>query len=431
MKRWAHLLDPLPQERDVEDNLGDNTHASSFRPADLGDEYRQQTQQLLDSSSSAGKLRRNLLRSAVSLELGPKYAGGEVISREDLFQDGPGSAKRPNDSTLSADVDSALSDLDNDESSDSNYKETGKGQASTLNTDDISKRLRQLQEEDLVAVSATKERVESPYHVANQKTLWDSLLKTRIGLQQLLANSHKLPPSREHALFCAHTERAPSAFGSTAQAVKGLARELLDLQELLDCTAGGTEDGGAQDNASSEDSSARDTTEHLWATMQKRFHDRLVPRFSELSDWWGARSRALGGGMQRLKVINQSIVKQVDMVMANKEELVQKSRVRRSSSRILGLEKKDTVQPHESIYDDGDFYQTLLMDFIQASSAGGTAAKKSKSKRKRVDRRASKGRKLRFHVHPKLMNFVAPDPHGSARVDVRQLFSSILGNSVK
>ena len=35
MKRWAHLLDPLPQERDVEDDLGDHTNASSFTPNGL------------------------------------------------------------------------------------------------------------------------------------------------------------------------------------------------------------------------------------------------------------------------------------------------------------------------------------------------------------------------------------------------------------
>ena len=119
-------------------------HTLPFCKPDLGDEYRQQTQQLLDSSSSAGKLRRNLLRSAVSLELGPKYAGGEVISREDLFQDGPGSAKRPNDSTLSADVDSALSDLDNDESSDSNYKETVSSTSAAIFSDAVNNVINEL-----------------------------------------------------------------------------------------------------------------------------------------------------------------------------------------------------------------------------------------------------------------------------------------------
>ena len=84
--------------------------------SDLGDEYRQQTHQLLNSSSSSGKQRKNLLRSAVSLDLGPKYAGGKVISREDLFQDGGNLSTRPGDSNLSVD-DSDLSDLNSDESS--------------------------------------------------------------------------------------------------------------------------------------------------------------------------------------------------------------------------------------------------------------------------------------------------------------------------
>ena len=40
-------------------------------------------------------------------------------------------------------------------------------------------------------------------------------------------------------------------------------------------------------------------------------------------------------------------------------------------------------------------------------------------RRKAVDRRASKGRKLRFHVHDKLVNFMAPasDSHGGGSGD--------------
>ena len=49
-----------------------------------------------------------------------------------------------------------------------------------------------------------------------------------------------------------------------------------------------------------------------------------------------------------------------------------------------------------------------------------------KKKRKQVDRRASKGRKLRYHVQEKLVNFMAPVElagHGIAT----QLFSSLFG----
>lgn len=227
--------------------------------------------------------------------------------------------------------------------------------------------------------------------------------------------------------FCKHGDNVSSAFGDAAHAARDLAQELLDMQALLlpDCEAGGDLACPKDSSSASTDS----TAQQLWTAMKQRLHESVVPKFDDLSEWWSARSRP-ARGMQRLKVINQSIAKQVEMVMANKEELVEKSRVTRSSNRMLGSEKAAATHTHSSIYDDGDFYQALLLDFIEASSSGSTDTKKRKTKRKRVDRRASKGRKLRFHVHPKLMNFAAPDPHGGARLDVKQLFSSILGKSI-
>jgi len=91
------------------------------------------------------------------------------------------------------------------------------------------------------------------------------------------------------------------------------------------------------------------------------------------------------------------------------------------------------------IYDDSDFYQGLLKDFVlQAAAAdsgvaaggpvsgllantagrgisgagGDVSAFKAGYKRvsRDVDRRASKGRRIRYVIHPKLTGFMAPEP---------------------
>ncbi len=46
--------------------------------------------------------------------------------------------------------------------------------------------------------------------------------------------------------------------------------------------------------------------------------------------------------------------------------------------------------------------------------------------RKAVDRRASKGRKLRYHVHEKLVNFMAPVELAAPQF-AAQLFSNLFG----
>jgi protein AATF/BFR2 len=68
----------------------------------------------------------------------------------------------------------------------------------------------------------------------------------------------------------------------------------------------------------------------------------------------------------------------------------------------------------EELYDDADFYEQSLKEFLESRGGGGGAAglaahaARPKKRRKAVDRRASKGRKLRYHVQQPLVNFVAP-----------------------
>ena len=68
----------------------------------------------------------------------------------------------------------------------------------------------------------------------------------------------------------------------------------------------------------------------------------------------------------------------------------------------------------EELYDDADFYEQSLKEFLESRGGGGAAAglaahaARPKKRRKAVDRRASKGRKLRYHVQQPLVNFVAP-----------------------
>ena len=68
------------------------------------------------------------------------------------------------------------------------------------------------------------------------------------------------------------------------------------------------------------------------------------------------------------------------------------------------------------MYEDADFYEQALKEFLETRGAGSSpgapgsvpAASKPPKRRKQVDRRASKGRKLRYHVQQPLVNFCAP-----------------------
>ena len=92
-----------------------------------------------------------------------------------------------------------------------------------------------------------------------------------------------------------------------------------------------------------------------------------------------------------------------------------------------------------NIFDDTDYYQQLLRDVIAgrggSDGQGGEAQwliqqrERKAKRRKAVDTKASKGRKLRYEVHPKLQNFMVPVPVVGGEWHEEQidgLFSSLL-----
>ncbi|KAG9789443.1 Protein bfr2 [Exophiala dermatitidis] len=100
------------------------------------------------------------------------------------------------------------------------------------------------------------------------------------------------------------------------------------------------------------------------------------------------------------------------------------------------------------IYDDSIFYQSLLRDLIASRTAAASTAAAgvaadgttipllppklhpSGSRHKKVDTKASKGRKVRYTVHEKLENFMAPEDRNTWEDAARtEFFASLLGNA--
>lgn len=85
-------------------------------------------------------------------------------------------------------------------------------------------------------------------------------------------------------------------------------------------------------------------------------------------------------------------------------------------------------------FDDSEFYQQLLKEFLEGSSVGSgagalVASAGAKKRRKNVERRASKGRKLRYQVMEKLVHFMAPVLRSETTI-APQLFSNLFNQPV-
>lgn len=130
--------------------------------------------------------------------------------------------------------------------------------------------------------------------------------------------------------------------------------------------------------------------------------------------------------LNKFNSLNQNILDLIQKNMTNKEKLLEATYVDRT-------EKK---QPkNKERFDDTDFYQALLFNLINKRmvDSGNTqglrwSILKQKKQKNNVDTKASKGRRLRYHVHEKIQNFMTPNPVNlwiEEKID--NLFSSLFG----
>lgn len=154
-----------------------------------------------------------------------------------------------------------------------------------------------------------------------------------------------------------------------------------------------------------------------------------------------ARGKLLGSGAAS----QQTITAVLDAQLATEAG-------ERSAKRARNANGNATNPEEEPIYDDTIFYQTLLRELVEQRMSSDavtngmetlhiqlpsklslhpvTGMRNDKNRRANVDTRASKGRKMRFDVHEKLQNFMAPEDRGTWTTRARdEFFASLLGRT--
>lgn len=151
-----------------------------------------------------------------------------------------------------------------------------------------------------------------------------------------------------------------------------------------------------------------------------------------------------------------TILQQISYILSDREKLVRRTQLKRSEYDIIGYKKaeeieqsgdanpvpkdrKDNDEYISEIFDDSDFYHQLLRELIECKSVDISdpvqlsrqwiALQQMRSKMKRkVDTKATKGRKIKYVVHNKLVNYMAPEKCTTWTDDsTNELYSSLFG----
>ncbi|KAJ5604394.1 rRNA-processing protein bfr2 [Penicillium lagena] len=338
--------------------------------------------------------------------------------------------------------------MDDDEDEQLNQKNSKRvhfEKSRSKETKDDREELRKLMASDQKTIAATisqaaKADAVKGRAVKEQRTVFDALLNTRIKLQK------GLTVMNEAVVMIGEEDDGMEENGEAIKSAESAALALWStLEELrLALTDSHAKDETKKRKRPSSISSAT-SSPSLWARMEElesasRAHRRAV------LDKWSAKVRGASTSLPnaRGKLLGSASGQQT--ITAVLDAHIATEIGERASKRSRSSEGH-----HEPVYDDTIFYQSLLRDLVEQRMSSSdamtngldtlhqlpsrlpihpvTGMRNDKVKRD-IDTRASKGRKMRFNVHEKLQNFMAPEDRGAWSTRARdEFFASLLGKT--
>ncbi|XP_050732418.1 protein AATF-like [Eriocheir sinensis] len=336
--------------------------------------------------------------------------------------------------------------------------------------------LKKFRQEDM------SEEVKKGQAVKNQLAIYDSLFEGRICMQKVLSATNQLPQHDTYKLFLKeHDQNYIKNLSAAKAASKNLLNSLLQIQELLlrqhpetnyivtGKTPKDTGSGSDEEITSSEDEEEKPVenketegfrglkrkmkVEEYEEVLSKR-HAAVLPFRDQTINKWYEKTKLLSSRIarnNRFSSFETSALQQLQNILTNKDQLIRRTQLtgttRGTTYHVLGRCKKDAKVESEEydpeIFDDTDFYTRALEEVLKAKvslSDNMTDVSRKwieiqnlrRKAKKKVDKKASKGRKIRYEVMSKLQQYMAPS-HGPQMDDaaINTLFASLFGKAIQ
>ncbi|KAF3909458.1 hypothetical protein AA313_de0202948 [Arthrobotrys entomopaga] len=406
------------EEEDGSDDISDDEEEDD---EDVGSEEDEEEEE--DSEDGGVKLS------------GSPYTNGRSVAKPKKSKHVESEDSDENLEDMRSDEDMEDGDMEDDDDDEDMDDEEEADEADEKSRRDELRSLMAQEQRNVVAnlSQAAKADAEKGLAVRGQRAFFDECLKSRMQIKNALISVNSLP--EETLDSTDDTVRAAEDAAITLwNTISQLRYDLVKSRE-------GTEGKKTSSKRKHEDISKDTNLVDIWKTMKKIEGDSAVYR-SSILEKWSARVQATTNVVPTAKKLNQSTVVQTISSQLREHLLdvsgeVAKSRVPQESAPVQKAQKLDE---DASIYDDTDFYKRLLLVLLEqrgnSATNGGVVQLapadlqelKVKKKRNNVDTKASKGRKLRYHVHEKLQNFMMPDDtlewHDK---QIEEFFSSLMG----
>ncbi|RKF56936.1 Protein bfr2 [Golovinomyces cichoracearum] len=351
-------------------------------------------------------------------------------SEEEYSSESPKS-DNSDDQLDSDDLDDEESDSDDDDDDDIKNNRNERSE--------IQKIMKEDQKTVVSTISqAVKADVEKGEAVKAQRMRFDCLLNVRMAMQKALVAVNSIAALKDGN----NNDLSNIPYESAEEAAVKLWNKMNDFRQDISKATSKLKTG--QKRKRGIDLTTPSTI--IWERL-KDLEVASIDHRQAILEKWSAKTRGTSTLplSEKLKPMaaQQSIILLLKDQLNNSEKLIKRTKIPRSCAPI---QRDLKLVEDSSIYDDGNFYQMLLKEFIEQRKADSLNmplvgnkdnrtfqwnAMKEVKTRKVVDTRASKGRKMRFTVHEKLQNFAAPEDRRSwESVAIDRLFGTLLGKKL-
>ncbi|GAA5834627.1 hypothetical protein JCM3766R1_003622 [Sporobolomyces carnicolor] len=389
---------------------------------------------------------------------------------EGEFADLLGPAGTDEDSMQEEGEDSQDDDDESDEDDEEEQEEEREEDDAELSKKSARKATAKQQDERVMMKElkqAASADVEKGRDVKKQLAFCDNLLESRIRLQKATAAANLLPQPLLAPTYFSHPDLASdvqqtfSELASLSEELFSLRAQIFQENEKLEVEDGFGESRKRKRRAVDEG----DTDDWMFDTLKDiaQLESTMEPFLRQTVTKWSdkvlaASGQSLTSSSKKFKAINQNSMAQIDHSLSSseRERLMKRTRVRRSEGKVVGGGKglvplegepasataadEKGKEIDEECFDDNDFYQQLLREVVESRMLDlddatmntlRLASARGKKVKKQVDTRASKGRKIRYHVHEKIQNFMIPIEAATWHDEqIDELFASLLGRSL-
>ncbi|XP_017474144.1 PREDICTED: protein Aatf [Rhagoletis zephyria] len=332
--------------------------------------------------------------------------------------------------------DKGLSDDEDDEDEDEGDQEGEDGDDDGIESEDEASEEENADGTRIIAETNRQAEVQKGQCVQNQLQIWERLLEIRINTQKVLSKCNQLPAPNELKTLQDQNEKLANVSSESVTRVSKLLSTLLQLQKA--CRKQFSEQRNALKTTLKRSVPIQNVDNDIPIPL-KRFADYTHAHFEEFKPYrnavllkWDDRTKLLtpGAGAKKKSLTEDyDIIKKIENTLQSRSMLIEKSRTLQNGANAKTQndgEENDVVENTQNIrrntesYDDSDFYHQQLRELIEYKTNASVSAsevtqqymelqKLRQKMKKKVDTRASKGRKLRYTVHKKLINFMAPD----------------------